>query len=389
MNGKNNSDKIVCDGIRVICEPDNEYSKAISNILSSETPSFPFEYYKVSFSKFSGEPYNGHNRPMRNIFVDNSTIGSEFAMCQYIKDVFKSTLSEEERTLARYEYRSSKNNYRDNSLVKYNDRLSGYSFAVKDSTRDNLDTDLTIEEGGIDISNKGTGRQCFIKAELALKQADERLDVILLEEPETHLSHLNMNKMIKAILESQNKQLFIATHSNLISTRLNLRKCTIMNSKTTKYIQLKNISEDTAAFFMKAPDNNLLQYILSNKSILVEGYAEFMLMDKFCNQVIGKDLSSAGIDVIAVDGKCFKRYLEIAKVLKIKTAVITDNDKDYKKNIQESYTGFMNEAIKDTHLKSVSIKIIRHTVILFSKVTVVPRVLKNTCWQTNLNVLLF
>lgn len=83
MNGKNNSDKIVCDGIRVICEPDNEYSKAISNILSSETPSFPFEYYKVSFSKFSGEPYNGHNRPMRNIFVDNSTIGSEFAMCQY------------------------------------------------------------------------------------------------------------------------------------------------------------------------------------------------------------------------------------------------------------------------------------------------------------------
>lgn len=342
LNGKNNSDEILCDGIRMICEPDNEYGEAIAHILSSDTPSFPFEYYKVSFSKFSGEAYNGHNRPMRSLFVDNSAIGSEFAMCQYIKDVFKSTLSEEERTFARYEYHSSKINYRDSSLSKFNDRLSGYSFAVKDSSRDNLETDLTIEEKGIDISNKGTGLQCFIKAELALKQTDERLDVILLEEPETHLSHLNMNKMIKTIRESRNKQLFIATHSNLISTRLDLRKCTLMNSGTAKTVQLGSIPQDTAEFFIKAPDNNMLQFILSNKSILVEGDAEFILMDKFCQIVLGKDLYSAGIDVIAVDGICFKRYLEIAKVLSIKTAVITDNDKDYEKNIKTAYLGYMN-----------------------------------------------
>ncbi len=342
MNGKNNSEGISLDGIRLICEPDSEYSEAIAHVLSSETPSFPFEYYKVSFSKFSGELYNGYNRPMRSIVIDNSVIGSEFSMSQYIKDVFRSALSDEERTLARYEYHSAKNKYRDTSLSKYNDRLSSYSFSVKDSSRDNLDTALTIEEDGIDISNKGTGRQCFIKAELALRQADDRLDVIILEEPETHLSHLNMNKMIKAILESQNKQLFVATHSNLISTRLDIRKCLMMNSTSKSCFPLKTVPEDTAAFFMKAPDNNLLQYILSNKSILVEGDAEFMLMDKFSKIVLGADLQSAGIDVIAVDGKCFKRYLEIAKLLRIKTAVITDNDGDYEYYIQESYEGYMN-----------------------------------------------
>lgn len=347
MNGKNNSDEKCCDGLRVICEPDDEYSAVIANILSSDKLSFPFEYYKVTFSKFSGEPYNGYNRPMRSIFVDNSAIGSEFAMKQYIKDVFNSTLAEDERTSARYEYHSSKNNFRDTALKKYSTRLSKCSFAVKNSSRDNLDTDLTIEEQGIDISNKGTGHQCFIKAELALKQAGDNVDIILLEEPETHLSHLNMNKMINAIQESKGKQLFIATHSNLISTRLDLRKCTIMNSSSNGYVQLNDIPADTAKFFMKAPDNNLLQYILSDKVILVEGDAEFILLDKFCMSILGKNLFSLGIDVIAVDGRCFKRYLDIAKKLGIKTAVITDNDGDYERNIQAMYHEYIKNQFKN------------------------------------------
>lgn len=345
MNGKNNSEEKCCDGLRVVCEPDDEYDETIARILSSETSSFPFEYYKITFSKFSGETFNGYNRPMRSIFVDNSTIGSEFAMCQYVKDMFNSALAEDERTLARYEYRASKNNFSNTSLKKYNLRIPGYSFAVKDSLRDNLETSLTIEEGGIDISNKGTGYQCLIKAVLALKQAGNKLDVILLEEPETHLSHLNMKRMIKQIQESEDKQLFVATHSNLICTRLDLRKCIIMNSSAESYVQLNNISDATAKFFMKAPDNNLLQYILSNKVILVEGDAEFMLMDKFCLTALGKSLSSAGIDVIAVDGICFKRYLDIAMVLGIKTAVITDNDGDYKHNIEEKFGDYVSENI--------------------------------------------
>lgn len=151
-----------------------------------------------------------------------------------------------------------------------------------------------------------------------------------------------MNKMINTIQGSKGKQLFIATHSNLISTRLDLRKCILLNSSSSGYALMKTLPEDTAKFFMKAPDNNMLQYILSKKSILVEGDAEFMLMDRFCKKVLGKDLAEAGLDVIAVDGRCFKRYLEISKVLNIKTAVITDNDKDYQRNIQDFYEGYMN-----------------------------------------------
>lgn len=342
LNGENNLDRTNHDGIRCICQPDMEYSEAIANILASDDPAFPFEYYKIEFSTFRGDQYNGHNRPIRGVFIDNSMIGSDFAMFQYVQDIYKAKLSEEERTFAKHKYHTAKCRFRDDVLAQYNPKLAGYAFAVKDSAKDNLDTDLTILEGGIDISNKGTGRQCFIKTELALKQADDRLDVVLIEEPENHLSHVNMRKMIQTIAESRNKQLFIATHSNLISTRLNLKKCSIFNSQSTSFVQLKDISEETAAFFMKAPDNNLLQFILSKKAILVEGDAEFMMMAFFHKKALNKSLDTSGVDVIAVDGKCFKRYIEIARILGVKTAVITDNDKSYQKNIQEAYDGYMN-----------------------------------------------
>lgn len=346
LNGMNNSDGFGCDGLKLVCKPSFEYSETIANILSSGDPAFPFEYYDISFSTFRGDGYTGHNRPMRGVSIDNSTIGSEFAMFQYVQDIFKAKLTDEERTLARHQYHTAKCNFKKTALSRYDAKLSGYSFSVKESSKDNLDTDLTIIEGGIDISNKGTGKQCFIKTELALKQADDRTNVVLLEEPENHLSHLNMLRMVQTISESENKQIFIATHSNLISTRLNIQKCSIFNSNSTAFVQLKNISQDTASFFIKAPDNNLLQFILSNKAILVEGDAEFMLMDFFCMKTLGKTLNQIKVDVIAVDGKCFKRYIEVAKAIGIKTAVITDNDGSYEKNIEEAYDGLIGESIQ-------------------------------------------
>jgi len=57
--------------------------------------------------------------------------------------------------------------------------------------------------------------------------------------------------------------------------------------------------------------------------ILVEGDAEFILMESFFNKVKGTVLELSDIHIISVDGTSFKRYLEIAKVLKIKTAIVS------------------------------------------------------------------
>lgn len=67
----------------------------------------------------------------------------------------------------------------------------------------------------------------------------------------------------------------------MISSRLNLRNSILLNSNSNVPVHLKGIDEDTAKFFIKAPDNNILEFVLSKKVILVEGDAEFLLMESF------------------------------------------------------------------------------------------------------------
>lgn len=126
-----------------------------------------------------------------------------------------------------------------------------------------------------------------------------------------------------------------------------------MNSATPmRTTAMSFISEDTAKFFMKAPDNNMLQFVLAKKVILVEGDAEFIMMDAFCRRVLNHSLSEQGIDVISVEGKSFKRYLEIAKVLKMRVAVITDNDGNYDENITAAYQGYMDNEFDNIKIYS-------------------------------------
>lgn len=147
----------------------------------------------------------------------------------------------------------------------------------------------------------------------------------MLEEPENHLSHVNMKKLIQRIKKSENKQLFVATHSNLISTRLDLRKSILLNSNSNEPVLLNDLKEDTAKFFMKAPDNNILEFIMSDKVILVEGDAEYILMQCFYEKVTNEKPEDSNIHILSVGGTSFKRYLDIAKLLQIKTCVIRDN----------------------------------------------------------------
>ena len=137
---------------------------------------------------------------------------------------------------------------------------------MKESSDDNIETDITLTHNNIPIENKGTGLQCFIKTEMSLKRAINDIDSVLIEEPETHLSYMNMLKLIDMIKETENRQLFISTHSDLICTRLNLQKCILFNSTSQTFAQLSALTTETAEFFMKAPDNNMLQFVLSKES---------------------------------------------------------------------------------------------------------------------------
>jgi predicted ATP-dependent endonuclease of OLD family len=114
----------------------------------------------------------------------------------------------------------------------------------------------------------------------------------------------------------------------------------MLSSTSEKPTTLKEIDSDTAKFFMKAPDHNILEFILSKKVILVEGDAEYILMQKMFEFTVGKKESEYNVAIIAIGGTAFKRYLNLAKILSIKTAVIRDNDGDYSRNCIENYKDY-------------------------------------------------
>jgi predicted ATP-dependent endonuclease of OLD family len=342
LNGKNNLRNTECDGLKLICEPNDEFSSHIRDILRQPNSNFPFEYYSVNFKTFADISYSSYKKYLKHIVIDNSQISSEYAMKEYVNDIYNAKVQGFEKLKNQHKYREYKESFKNDVLITINQQLENYDFALKTSSKSNLETDLTILENNINIEHKGKGKQCLIKTELAL-QRNQDLDIILIEEPENHLSHINMQKLIKEISQANDKQLFIATHSDLISARLDLRKTILLNSNNIIPLPLNNISEDTAKFFMKAPDNNILQYVLSKKVILVEGDAEYILMEAMYQKVTNEELSQSDIHIISAGGKCFKRYLDLASVLQIKTVVITDNDGNFEQNITQNYSDYINQ----------------------------------------------
>ena len=348
LNGKNNSDGFRCDGFKLICKPTDDYGADIAEILNEAEPNFPFEFYSIKFRTFSGESYTGYRRFTKHLLLDGSQINNEYATREYVKEMYRAKVDDREKNKHQNEYRKYKSRFRNTVLSDLNDKLEDYKFSVATTKKSNLETDLAITEDEISIENKGKGRQCFIKTEFALQRssAGNPLDVLLLEEPENHLSHTNMKKLVNSITDAKDQQLFVTTHNSLICTRLNLRKAVMLSCTSDVPAKLDSLEKDTASFFIKAPGNNILEFILSEKVILVEGDAEYILMEALYANETGDSLESSYIHVISVGGTSFKRYLELAKILKIETAVIRDNDEDYEENCVERYKEYVSKTIE-------------------------------------------
>ena len=123
------------------------------------------------------------------------------------------------------------------SLQGLNGRVPGdkkYTFGLKSGAYMDLESDLMIYEDEIGIDNKGTGKHVFIKADFALERSGENVDVVLIEEPENHLSPVNLRKLVHRVASAKEGQLFVTTHSSMISTRLEINNLLIMHQESAK-----------------------------------------------------------------------------------------------------------------------------------------------------------
>lgn len=323
--GENNLTKLEAFGIRFECRFDEELGTGLDGEIKSGK--IPYEYYILRWTAFSGLPYVTVKRPLESIAIDTSENDAVSSFNYFNRSLFNSRYTEEEKLIAKNSFRENLNEAF--KALNLSDIDTNRSFGIN-YKKVIFETILSVYEDDISLENKGSGMESLIKTQIALDKKKSKLDVILLEEPENHLCHVNLQKMLCEINKREDEsQIIVTTHNNLIVSRLNLKN--VIWISDTKTISLNDVDNNVADFFVKADGNAFLQMLLSKRIIFVEGATEYILMPYIYQKVTGRTLEVDEVSVISCNGISYKHYLKIAQGTNKKIAVITDNDKKQKR----------------------------------------------------------
>jgi putative ATP-dependent endonuclease of OLD family len=362
FEGDGNCDKIKGCGVSLIIKFDDKFQGNYEKFIQSgNVKSLPIEYYVMEWMSFARQPIMTRDIPIKSALIDSSSNRYQNGSDVYISRIIKDNLDEKEEIDISLAFRKLKEDFiEDDSIKKINQKIK----------EDSQLTDKTVKLS-IDLSSKnswesslmtyldetpfhyiGKGEQCIVKTNLALShKKTKEANILLLEEPENHLSHSRLNALInsisKKLLESESasisKQLIISTHSSFVANKLGLENIILINE--CKTLPFSNLKKDTFDFFKKLPGYNTLRLVLCKKALLVEGDCDELMVQKAYKIKTGKLPIEDNIDVISV-GTTFLRFLEIAEGIKKPVIVITDNDGKVEA-LKSKYENYLGSKKKD------------------------------------------
>ncbi|MCY7778425.1 AAA family ATPase [Bacillus haynesii] len=307
-------------GIRFVYEFNPEFEDDIDLEGFASNKIVPTEYYKATWNTFQGKNYVRRMSPIKFIYLDNSTIKHDI-FGGYARQIFDAKIEEKAQRKISSDFKKAISKFReehDDDLKIGVDQKIGL-----DSSKTDIVKLLDIFESGISIQDMGKGRENIVRTEMAVN--NNVFDLVLIDEPESHLSYTNTRKLIDMIRNVTQGQVVIASHSSLVVNKLNLQNTIILSEQ--KSHSLTDLSTETAKYFEKIDNLDVLRFILAEKVLLVEGAAEYIILPKLFKTVTEMEMDSLGIDVISMGSISFKKYKELSDILKKKVVVITDNDK--------------------------------------------------------------
>ncbi len=328
----------------------NEYNELIS---SEDINSLPIEYYDVNWYSFSRKPLTTRSVPIKSSFIDVGFSKFWNGNDIYISRIIHDLLETGEKVAVAQAFRSAKDNFsNDKSISNINEKLTGISKLSKKEIELTVDLSAKASWDGslITLVDKvpfdfiGKGEQAIIKTELALSNKKaEASSVIIIEEPESHISHSRLNQLLQDIKQNYgDKQILISTHSSFVANKLGLDNLILLNQlKTIRFDDLKS-----KEFFEKIAGYDTLRLILCNKAILVEGDSDELIIQRaYMDKNQGRLPIEDNVEVISV-GTSFLRFLEIAEKLDIPVSVVTDNDGDIEA-VEKKYSNYINKNKKE------------------------------------------
>lgn len=316
----------------------DEYSKYIAHPL--EVTTVPIEYYKPVWLTFdwNGDSLDPRSMSLHSSLIDPGSISDTYLANKYIVEFSREYLTKEQKVDVALSYRKLRAEFaKDPGISRINDGLAKEQGVVSEKKL-SIAMDMTAKAGWegavlphlneIPISLVGKGEQNSVKIKLAVEAAMEEekaSQVILIEEPENHLSHTRLHQLLNHLANKvSGKQLIVTTHSSFVLNKLGVENVLMLHDN--KGITLADLSGPTVDYFKKLPGHDTLRMILAKRSILVEGPSDELFVQKAYIQKHGKTPLQDGVEVISVNALAFKRFLEIAKALQINVRVVTDND---------------------------------------------------------------
>ncbi len=358
FEGNLNSGKIKACGIVFKIEFDSSYKGEYESLLAmgEQITTIPIEYYKVSWKSFARESVTARVIPIKSVLIDSTSNKYQNGSDVYISRIIRDDLEDAERVRLSQAYRKMKDTFiSDKAVLAINKKINGkakvtdkaLSISVDLSTQNSWETTLMTYLDNVPFHQIGKGEQCIIKTNLALgHKRSKEANLVLLEEPENHLSHSKLNQLMKSITDScGGRQVIISTHSSYVANKLGLENLILL--KGQGYVRLSDLSLDTFTFFKKLPGYQTLRLLLCKRAVLVEGDSDELIFQRaYMNTHDGRLPIEDGIDVISVK-LTFERFLQIAVKINQSVAVITDNDGNYANKILIKYEEYVgNECIK-------------------------------------------
>lgn len=350
FEGDGNSGRTKGCGLWIkICFNEQYQGEYTALVQRGDVTTIPVEYYKVERFSFAREAVTNRGIPLKSVLIDSSSNRFQNGSDVYISKIIRESLDDKEIAALAQSYRKLKENFgNDASIMAINDKVSEnagisnrkVSVSVDMSMKNSWETVLMTFIDDVPFQQIGKGEQCVIKTNLALAHKKAQTsNLVLIEEPENHLSHTMLNELLNKINKTcVDKQLIITTHSNFVANKLNLKNLILLSNQTTT--KFDELPEGDAEYFEKLPGYDTLRLILAKRVIMVEGPSDELIVQRAYKDKYGLLPIEDGVDVISVRGISFKRFLDIARRLEKRVAVVTDNDGNYEAKIRKKYQDY-------------------------------------------------
>lgn len=354
--GKNNELNEYHYGLKLRIYCDEDYVP-IFMVNKESYKHIPCEFFKIERCWFSDEPVKQFNVPYIPFIIDSSSSSFSNRTNNIATRLIEHELNDEEKITVKGCLRSLRESFENAITIKtVNKTLNNKTQEISEDFKLTVDLSTKMVWNAIlcpvfeDIpfNQIGLGSQCLVKTLLSLKnQYSNKAKILIIEEPESHLSHTKMYDLLEQIGRFDG-QLLVTTHNSYIANKLDLKNLILVGNNDGELTQtpLENDEEDNLSFFTRVPNYPTLRVALCNKAILVEGPTDEMILLYYFKKRYNCHPFAKGLELIAIGGLSFKHYTYISRCLHKKTAVITDNDgKDYN-IIEDRYNNSESPCLK-------------------------------------------